>query len=178
MSNLLARLVLSLAFAAALGLIPASIAKSKGRSFGLWWFYGWMLFLVALVHALLLTPDQDATDAIQLAAGGRRCPFCAEIVRPEAIVCRFCGRDLPPVVKEGLPRLEEVGSVGAGEMFALGKKWAIRFDETGEPDARREALDFMNAAYEMDKAVARVGYFDDGFGSLAGDPEFARFLSV
>jgi hypothetical protein len=26
----------------------------------------------------------------------RRCPFCAEFVRPEAIVCKHCGRDIQP----------------------------------------------------------------------------------
>jgi hypothetical protein len=26
----------------------------------------------------------------------RNCPFCAEMIQPDALVCRFCQRDLPP----------------------------------------------------------------------------------
>lgn len=45
--------------AAVLGLIPATIAKNKGYSFGLWWFYGWMLFIVAIIHVLFI-PNKNA----------------------------------------------------------------------------------------------------------------------
>lgn len=55
-------IISTLVIAALLGLIPANIAKNKGRSFGLWWFYGWMLFIVALPHALLM---QDQSGAAQ-----------------------------------------------------------------------------------------------------------------
>ena len=48
-----------LAIAAGLGLIPANIAKNKGYSFGLWWFYGWMLFIVAIIHVQFI-PDKNA----------------------------------------------------------------------------------------------------------------------
>ena len=34
-----------LIFAAILGLIPAAIAKHKGRDFALWWVYGFGFFL-------------------------------------------------------------------------------------------------------------------------------------
>lgn len=51
----------TLAIAALLGLIPANIAKEKGYSFGLWWFYGWMLFIVAIIHVQLI-PDKNANN--------------------------------------------------------------------------------------------------------------------
>jgi hypothetical protein len=32
----------------------------------------------------------------QMPEGMQKCPFCAEIIRSEAKICRFCQRDLPP----------------------------------------------------------------------------------
>ena len=52
-------LFLTLAASALLGIIPASMAKEKGHSFGLWWFYGWMLFIVAIIHVHFI-PDKNA----------------------------------------------------------------------------------------------------------------------
>lgn len=43
-----------LVFLVLLGLIPASIARLKGRSFFVWWIYGAALFIVALPHALIM----------------------------------------------------------------------------------------------------------------------------
>ena len=52
-------LLLSLIIAAGLAFIPANMAKKKGYSFGLWWFYGWMLWIVAIIHVCII-PDKNA----------------------------------------------------------------------------------------------------------------------
>ena len=77
-----------------LGMVPAGIAYSKGRSFGLWWLYGALLSLVALGHALLIPPTPAARDKHLLAQGMRPCGHCAEFIRADARVCRFCGREV------------------------------------------------------------------------------------
>ncbi len=68
-----------------LGLIPALIARSKGRNAFGWWIYGSLLFIIALPHSLLVKENLRGT---------RRCPYCAEAIRAEAVVCRFCHRNL------------------------------------------------------------------------------------
>ena len=35
------------------------------------------------------------TTGKALAPKERKCPFCAELVKHEAVVCRYCGRELP-----------------------------------------------------------------------------------
>jgi RNA polymerase subunit RPABC4/transcription elongation factor Spt4 len=78
-----------------LGLAVALIARSKGRDTFWWWIYGFGLWFIALPHALLMKPDVAGIEGRRMAEGQRKCPFCAEMVKLDAKVCRHCGRDLP-----------------------------------------------------------------------------------
>jgi hypothetical protein len=77
-----------------LATIPAGIATRKGRTFGFWWLLGLFAFLPALVVALLIQPTEAARDRDRAARGYRPCPWCAELIRPQARVCRYCGREM------------------------------------------------------------------------------------
>jgi hypothetical protein len=82
--------------------IVGVIATNKGRS-----GFGW--FLLSLIVSPILTGILVLVMASKVAGAaapkledgtGRKCPSCAEIVRAEAVKCRFCGTDLPPQPKE------------------------------------------------------------------------------
>ena len=76
------------------GLLTANIADSKGRPFWTWLIYGFLCFPLAILYLAMSKPSDET-----LVSSGeyRKCPFCAEVVRSEAKICRYCGKELPDV---------------------------------------------------------------------------------
>ena len=87
MDDQLVFLLLGGAFVA--GLVGAVIGEKKGRpgeGFVLGLFLGPIGWLV-----LALGPDYKAAAET---TDTRKCPYCAELIKQEARVCKHCGRDV------------------------------------------------------------------------------------
>jgi len=77
--------------------VPAIIASNKGRS-AAGWFFGSILLtplLGAIIVACLPAIRQTQEQRILATREMRKCPHCAELVKAEAKICRYCQRDLP-----------------------------------------------------------------------------------
>lgn len=79
------------------------VAGQKNRSKGNWFFLGFFFSLLALI-ALAAIPSLSKEQAKPADSSSlnppdspdtRKCPFCAEIVKIEAKVCKHCRSDLP-----------------------------------------------------------------------------------
>jgi len=68
----------------------------------------------AAAEALLDSPSESQTEPTR-----RPCPWCAEAIKPAAVVCRYCGRDVQPLAAAATPA------------------------DAVEPEARRRAYSFL-----------------------------------
>lgn len=95
---------------ASFGVLSAMVGSKKNRDPAGWFAIGFLFGPFGLIAAFIVEPVAPSEDSISTEVapeGGagaqlkpvsenRRCPYCAEDIKAEAIKCRFCVSDVEP----------------------------------------------------------------------------------
>ncbi len=130
-----------LIFNALLAFIPAYIAREKGRSFGAFWALSFFTTIfVGLIAVLALPQMEKQVRTVRTDEHGKvlahetempeaiKCPFCAEFVKSEASVCRFCQKDISKHVATLKAQIAQNVEMEARETAARERENQIQFE--------------------------------------------------
>jgi hypothetical protein len=85
----------SFAVGIASGISCAAIASVRGVDVGGWFVLGLLLSLPAILFVSIAQPSRHAIEQRGLESGThKKCDYCAEAVKSEAVKCRHCASPL------------------------------------------------------------------------------------
>jgi len=108
------------------GFVAAIIAGAKGRSGCGWFLLGVLFGPFSLVIAFLPSLTQKEIQEAQYhgeAGNFRKCPYCAEVVRKEAVKCKHCSSNIPPPSSDIKTTTNTTENINNTLAYKAGKAW-------------------------------------------------------
>jgi RNA polymerase subunit RPABC4/transcription elongation factor Spt4 len=83
------------------GLIAGVVFQNKGQPGCTGFLIGFLLGPLGIILALVSKPNIVEIERQQIVHGQmKKCPFCKELIRADAQICRYCQRDQPALAPE------------------------------------------------------------------------------
>ena len=143
------------------GFFCSYIAGQKGRDNGSWFVLGFFFSFIALIAIGVVPSLESQTPKV----GTRKCPNCAEEVKSEAKICRFCQATLPALVSMTDEQIVETyGEVNPPELVGMTELQLMeKYKIIVENDLfvyRNRKKKIFKRFYKLDEAVRFSVYCD------------------